>query len=221
MKTTKKRSIVAFDWDNTLVDTHAKGLECTFRAVNALGLAIDRQTLARQFVPDYHQTYRRLGVPEERLAEIDALWLRFYEQEVETHLFRDVPAVLAELTRRRHPLAVVTTGERRRVGEEIRRLGLEGRFAAVICREDVARVKPEPDALRLVRRALGMRRPMVVVGDHEDDVRMAQAAGERALQIVRGGDAGGAGRIASLHELLDRLDDDGTAEPSLSGGEAR
>lgn len=194
-------AMFVFDWDNTLVDTHEKGLECSLRAVRAAGVTISAEDFRRCYVPDYHAVYRALGIAEHRFDEVDDAWLRYYGGEVPTRCFDDVRPVLDALSSRGHRLALVTTGQRSRVHRELGQLGLDGRFARVVCREDVSLVKPAPDAVFLLRESFPEVERFTLVGDHPDDVEMARRGGIQGVLLRRGG-AAGAGEIASLRELL-------------------
>ena len=78
----------------------------------------------------------------------------------------------------------MTAGRSDRVGAELRRHGIEGLFEAVVYGDDDALQKPDPAPLRAALAGLGRDAAgSVYVGDTPDDMRMAVAAGVRAVGI--------------------------------------
>ena len=128
--------------------------------------------------------YARLGVPEARLEEANARWWAALDA-TETALFPGVRDALERLAATGYPLGIVTAGRSDRVGAELRRHGIEravrsGRLRrrrrAPEARSGTPRGRP---LAGLGRDAAGS----VYVGDTPDDMRMAVAAGVRAVGI--------------------------------------
>ena len=85
-----------------------------------------------------------------------------------------------------YPLGIVTAGRSDRVGAEVRRLGLEPLFGAIVYGDDFPAQKPDPAPYRAALERLGMADRVAAsryVGDTPDDMRMAVAAGARAIGI--------------------------------------
>jgi phosphoglycolate phosphatase-like HAD superfamily hydrolase len=81
----------------------------------------------------------------------------------------------------------VTAGERSVVAPQLVRLGLAGVFAVEVFGDDHPTHKPDPAPLRAALAALGLAdRPAATayLGDFLDDMRMARAAGTRAIGVA-------------------------------------
>jgi len=84
-------------------------------------------------------------------------------------------------------LGVLTNSGRRAAAEVLRRAGLEGCFEFVLCREDVAMMKPRPDGLVRAISILGMPRDRIFyVGDSRYDIIAAKQAGLRVVAVTTG-----------------------------------
>jgi HAD superfamily hydrolase (TIGR01549 family) len=184
---------ILFDWDGTLADTLGLIYEANVEVMAALGLPFDRTLYRRHFAPDWRVMYERLGVPADRLEEANARWWAALD-EADTALFPGVREALEGLAAAGHPLGIVTAGRSDRVGAELRRLGIDRLFGAVVYGDDGPAQKPDPAPLRAALAALGHadRAPAsIYVGDTPDDMRMAVAAGVGAVGIESVlGDAG-------------------------------
>ena len=117
------------------------------------------------------------------LEEANARWWAALDG-AETALFPGVRDALERLAATGFPLGIVTAGRSDRVGAELRRHGIDGLFGAVVYGDD-ARPRSR------IRHPCGRRSPgsavtprgSVYVGDTPDDMRMAVAAGVRAVGI--------------------------------------
>jgi HAD superfamily hydrolase (TIGR01509 family) len=82
----------------------------------------------------------------------------------------------------RFRMAVVSSSFRREIGPPIERAGLLPMFEAVICGDDVQRLKPNPDPYLLAVARLGVRSPLVIE-DSDSGVAAGRAAGLEVLRI--------------------------------------
>jgi HAD superfamily hydrolase (TIGR01549 family) len=184
---------ILFDWDGTLADTLGAIYRANVEVMAALGLPFDPAIYRRHFAPDWRVMYERLGVPADRLEEANERWWAALD-ETDTVLFPGVREMLRRLASAGHPLGIVTAGRSDRVGAELRRHGIEPLFGVIVYGDDGRAQKPDPAPLRLALTALGVAdRPSAstYVGDTPDDMRMAVAAGVRAVGIESVlGDAG-------------------------------
>jgi HAD superfamily hydrolase (TIGR01509 family) len=79
---------------------------------------------------------------------------------------------------------LVTSGDRVRVSKELAGLGVAALFEVLVCAEDTVQRKPHPEALLLALERMRVAPgEAVYVGDSPEDVKMAQAAGVRAVGI--------------------------------------
>jgi HAD superfamily hydrolase (TIGR01509 family) len=97
-------------------------------------------------------------------AEKEGLFLTYLSE------VRPVPAVLAvaEAYRGRLPMAVASGGYRETIERTLAQLGVREWFAAVVCAEDTARHKPEPDVFLEAARRLGVPPAACVVFEDTD-----------------------------------------------------
>jgi phosphoglycolate phosphatase len=205
---------ILFDWDGTLADTLGAIYEANVAVMTGLDLPFDQDLYRRHFAPDWRVMYGRLGVPEDRLEEANASWWAALGHD-DTQLFPGVREALDRLAASGYPLAIVTAGRSDRVGAELRRLGLEGVFGAIVYGDDFPTQKPDPAPFRAALERLGLADRIATsryVGDTPDDMRMAVAAGARGIGIESVlGDAadlraaGAHETAASMVEWVDRL----------------
>lgn len=178
---------ILFDWDGTLVDSLGAFHAANARVMAAFGLPFDVVMYRQQYVPDWREMYRRLGIPGDRLDEANELW--------ETAFGEGGDAVVAfpgavEALRRLHAagavLGIVTAGIRSVVEPQLERTGLGPLLPVRVFGDDLPVHKPDPEPLRRALRIAGGRhRPetSAYVGDAPTDMRMAVAVGARAIGI--------------------------------------
>jgi HAD superfamily hydrolase (TIGR01509 family) len=106
---------------------------------------------------------------------------------------RSIPAfpgleeALQELTAMGVKLGIATSKARTRLDLDLERLGLTDYFACTVTGDEVPNGKPAPDPIFAVAEGLGV--PIengLYVGDGENDIRAAHAAGMRAVGVAFG-----------------------------------
>jgi phosphoglycolate phosphatase-like HAD superfamily hydrolase len=178
---------ILFDWDGTLVDSLAAFHAANSAVMAAFGLPFDVVSYRRNYVPDWREMYRRLGIPGDRLEEANTMW------EAEFGSGGDAvvafPGAIDALTRLRDGgsvLGIVTAGHRAVVEPQLERTGLGDLLPIRVFGDDLPVHKPDPEPLRLALRLAGARhRPetSAYVGDAPTDMRMAVAVGALAVGI--------------------------------------
>ncbi len=167
---------VLFDWDGTLVDSAESTYRTYVRLFAGYGIPFDREIYARTYSPAWHNTFRQLGLAEERWDEADAKWLEYFAEET-TGLIADATDALERLSRSGLVCGIVTSGTRSRIERELVDLGVHHHFAHVVCGNDGHRKKPHPEALSVCLDRLGVAPDEAAyVGDTAEDVMMARAA---------------------------------------------
>ncbi len=88
---------------------------------------------------------------------------------------------------RTYALAIVSSGSRSRLKNELRSLHLNGFFATVICGDDTEEKKPSPEPLYLALRKLNVNsKNAIFVGDTYEDILMGKIAGCITVLIKSG-----------------------------------
>jgi HAD superfamily hydrolase (TIGR01509 family) len=188
---------ILFDWDGTLVDSLGPLYRANLAVMRAFGLPYDEATYRATYQPDWRRMYGRLGIADARLDEANELWHAAYADGAAGTLFPGTADALDRLAASGVRLGLVTAGERSVVTPQLHRLGLDARFDVAVFGDDHLVHKPDPAPLRAALAALGLAdRPAATayVGDYTDDMRMARAAGTRAIGI--------ASMLADPHDLL-------------------
>lgn len=173
---------VLFDWDGTLADTAEASFRCYVRMFEELGIPFDRETYARTYSPNWHFTYRALGVPEERWAEADERWLHHFSCE-SVALLDGAREILQTLSPR-VATGIVTSGGRERITRELAYHGLAAHVHDYVCGNDVKERKPHPEGLLVCMDRLRVRAgEAAYVGDSPEDIAMARAAGVTSIAV--------------------------------------
>ncbi len=179
-------SAVLFDWDGTLADSFAATHHASMAVFRHFGIAMDEIRYRDTYRPDWHETYRQLGIPEERWDEAGRIWRgRYLERSADVALFPGAAEALDALASAGVAVGVVTSADRVRFLADLDRLGLATRFAALVAFEDVVARKPDPEGLFLALRQLEVGPAEVFyVGDRHEDIEMGRRAGTRTAAVV-------------------------------------
>lgn len=172
-------SAVLFDWDGTLANSFATTRYASLSVFRHFGIRMDEARYRATYRPDWHETYRQLGIPESRWDEAGVIWRdKYLERRDAVRLFPDVQETLDVLTDRGLRLGVVTSADRQRFFEDLGRLGLANRFETLVAFEDATRKKPHPEGLLLALAGLdASAEDALYVGDRPEDVAMGKRAG--------------------------------------------
>jgi len=137
-------------------------------------------------------------------------WLRRYGSEIEP--LTGAVATIEALAERGLMLGLVTSSS----GSLpfLDRWGIRGAFKTIVCRDDVRRIKPDPEPLVLALERLGLAADDVLhVGDTPLDVRAGLAAGLPTIGVLTGAgteaqlrEAGAADVLHSIADLPDFLE---------------
>lgn len=179
-------SAVLFDWDGTLANSFAATRYASLSVFRHFGIRMDEARYQATYRPDWHETYRQLGIPESRWEEAGAIWREKYlERSHAVDLLPGVSETLDTLSGRGVRLGVVTSADRQRFFEDLGRLGLADRFETLVAFEDARHKKPHPESLLLALAGLGVEaRNAIYVGDRPEDVAMGKRAGTLTAAIV-------------------------------------
>ena len=173
---------VLFDLDGTLLDSFSVHYEVYEVMFARFGIRITKESFLSTYSPNWYETYRAMGLPEEHWGAANSCWV----DEAEKRTPELLPGVYETLTRlhQRFTLGLVTSGSKRRVLKDIERTGIRAFFKTIVTGDDIHTPKPAPESLELALRSLGMGPSEVVyVGDALADYEMAKAAGVHFLGV--------------------------------------
>lgn len=208
--TVPKPAAVIFDLDGTLLDTLDDIVLALQKALLSHHLELPARDRIVAMVGDGARVLvrRAVGRPTEDplVSAVLQTFLDAYSADPTpaTRVAEGADALLEALARRRIPAAVCTNkpGPLARVIVD-RMFG--ARIVATLGGGDTAHLKPHPDAVLAAVHALGDRSPVWMVGDGEQDMLAAHAAGITSI-LLRDG-YGSRARIAEANLVIDRLDE--------------
>lgn len=174
---------VLFDWDGTLLDSYAADSAAYLAMFQEMGIAWGLEDLAQHYSPNWYRVYRAAKLPRARWADADRAWRKHYAKHT-PELVAGARQVLSYL-RKSHELGLVTSGDRRRVVQQLRAFRLTAIFDTRVCGGDTRFGKPHPAPLRLALEQMCLEpAACVYVGDAPEDLEMARRAGVRAIAVL-------------------------------------
>ena len=216
------------DLDGTLLDTAAD----LAAAANRMLAVLDLPARSTQEVATYvGKGIRRLvercltgdlerRADPARLERAVELFSAAYEEESGRHcrMYPGVVEGLDSLIAGGVRLACVTNKAQRFTRPLLERMGLLGKFQVVVCGDMVERSKPDPACYLAACAQLGLQPPeALVVGDSENDVLAARAAGMRVVCVSYGYTEGKPVEALAADAVIDDL----RALPELLRSQAR
>lgn len=174
---------VLFDWDGTLINSYHADSQAYLAMFRELGVNWGLAELEQHYSPDWYAVYRAAKIPEERWDEANRSWRVHYAKHP-SPLMTATRGVLAQLGRR-HMLGLVSSGDRARVSQQLRKFRLTQMFRTHVLGGDTVEKKPHPEPLlKALREMKADARRCVYVGDTPEDVQMARAAGVQAIAVL-------------------------------------
>ena len=178
---------ILFDWDGTLVDSLGAFHRANATVMAAFGLPFDMALYRLHYTPNWREMYRRLGIPDDRVDEANALWETTFGSDGDGVVaFPGTAAALERLRDTGAVLGIVTAGHRAVVEPQLARTGLGDLLPVRVFGDDLAVHKPDPEPLRLALRLAGDgHRPETsfYIGDAPTDMQMAVVVGARPIGI--------------------------------------
>lgn len=206
--TSPRPAFIVFDLDGTLIDGYDAIGDALAYAMARFGLAPLVAEEVRALVGHGIEKLLEKAVGPARAAEGVRLFRERYPQVAvaKTRLMPDVPAVLARLAGRSHPMAVASNKPARFSRMILDASGVGGFFGAVAGPDEETPTKPDPTMLRRLMAGQGADPGgTLVVGDMEVDFEFARAAGCRVVLVPSGSrtrtDLAGVGADALLDSL--------------------
>lgn len=178
-----------FDLDGLLIDSEplwGRGESAVVEAHGGRLTAEDRlATVGRSIDASLEIYAERLGLPPGTAAQMRAELVERMEALIATDGRARPGAVeLVQALAGRIPLAVASNSDRRLVTASLERIGLTGRFTALVTAEDVAAAKPAPDVYLEACRRLAVE-PARTIGFEDSPAGIAalRAAGVTTIGV--------------------------------------
>jgi phosphoglycolate phosphatase len=190
---------VIFDLDNTLIKSTIDFQAMNRAVAEALlenGLPEDildskgrvNESIVRAYA--YFKTHNQNGWAEK--LEVDLNRVSAEVEMARVNESRPMPGAfetLEHLQGRGIKAAILTRGSRVYTMRALRATGMEGRFQAIVCRDDhpLSEAKPNPLALQRVFAQLGLSSSQCLfIGDHETDLLCAKGAETAFAAVLTG-----------------------------------
>lgn len=176
---------VLFDWDGTLLNSHAADTAAYLAMFREMGIPWGLAELEKHYSPNWYCVYRAAKLPRKHWDAADQVWREHYSIQ-RPKLIAGARRVLARVGAK-HSLGLVTSGDRDRVHRQLKEFELWNAFAARVCGGDTEERKPHPAPLRLALKRMRLDpSETVYVGDAPEDLQMARSVGVRAAIAVLG-----------------------------------
>ena len=183
--------LLIFDWDGTLMDSHARIVSCLRSAAMEVGLPTRHDEELRDIIGlGLDEVMARL-FPGVTLTQQEALVARYRDHflhisDVVETLFEGVVETLTQMRDRGYLLAVATGKSRAGLDRGLRQTGLGGVFEMTRC-ADESFSKPHPQMLEDILKGLGLPpERALMIGDTEFDLEMARNAGTASIGVTYG-----------------------------------
>lgn len=176
-----KYDTFVFDWDGTL--SSVKVLRLINERVNPYWRYRKRHALSKQ-------VKKKNMHSKSRSIRMVAPFVDFSFMIIKPKLHNDSREVLDELIKRGKTIALFTNGAEYRVLPELKKLGVERYFKAIISAQEVGALKPNPAGLNIALRMIRASKPRTLyIGDMADDIMMAKYAMVASCAIAAGFDS--------------------------------
>jgi phosphoglycolate phosphatase len=191
MNTAKPYDLLVFDWDGTLMDSHARIVACMQGAAYDVAAAPLADESVRNIIGLGLGEAIKALYPEADAAFIERFTAAYRERflgdgEAPQTMFEGAHDVLDDLERAGYLLAVATGKGRAGLDRVLAQAGLEGRFHVTRCADETFS-KPHPAMLEQILDYTGMAPAQaLMIGDTTYDLEMAHNAGVDALGVSYG-----------------------------------
>lgn len=182
-------SLIVFDWDGTIIDSHSAIIECMQEASRDLGLPIPEPARASHVIGLGMHDAMKIVAPDlaaERYPEFVAQYRRhFLAREEAMRLFPGMRELIQILSEQRK-LAIATGKSRKGLDRALAATGVKDWFKASRCADETT-PKPHPamllELMDELRVAAG---DVLMIGDTSHDMEMARAARVDSLAVTYG-----------------------------------
>ncbi len=168
---------VLFDWDGTVGKTLPVWMDAYRKVCADFGLSPTDQEIGAQF-GDWHGVLR-LGLAADDYEPFwDSMQPLIADQLALADIYPGAAQLLRQLAEFGASVALVTTSTRALVQPALERHGITDCFGAIVTAEDVSNHKPHREPIDKALSILGVENVgVVMIGDSDNDLRAANAAG--------------------------------------------
>lgn len=180
---------VLFDLDGTLIDSIELLLSSTRHAFEGRPRAPTTEEWVRGIGTPLVEQLRQFTDTEAEVALLLERYRRYQRDHHDrlTRCYDHVPAVVAQLAERGHPLAVVTSKATPIAHQSLAFVGLDQYFPVVVGFDDTTRHKPHPEPVSVALSKLGVSADRAVfVGDSPHDIHAGNGAGVLTVAALWG-----------------------------------
>lgn len=185
---------VLFDLDGTLIDTAADFIRIIQNMCREEDKTIVSADLIRTQVSEGARAMVKLVYPE--LEVTDPIFLAHRQRfldiygadiAVDTDLFEGMYPLLEELESHHIPWGIVTNKPRWLSEALLKALNLTTRCSVLVCPEDVANTKPDPEPMYLAAKQININaEDCIYVGDHPRDIDAGRNANMHTILAAYG-----------------------------------
>lgn len=181
---------ILFDFDGVLADTEPVHFACWREVLAGFGIDLDWASFRHEFVgvSDWAML-ERLGAARKPPISAEELWPSYarkrelFRMRIEAEPPFQQPTI--DLLRNLHgayKLAVVSSSHREEIEPPLTRAGITPLLKALVCGNEVQRLKPDPEPYLRAAELLGASKPLVIE-DSDPGVASGRAAGFEVLRI--------------------------------------
>ena len=181
---------VIFDMDGVIVDSEPYSMQALIDVLRHYGIDPSedelRRSYGRRVRDDFVDYFCRYGVEADLDTAIAHKQARYYHLAAgQLQPFPGVMPLIRRLRDRGYRLALASAGDRVKVAFGMQALGVDGAFEAVVCGDDVAHSKPDPEIYLTAAQRLGVPpAECVAIEDAPAGVEAVKRAGMRCIAVT-------------------------------------
>ena len=180
---------ILWDWNGTLLDDLAYGIEVRNRIFPAFGLPgiSCLEEYHAQFTFPIRLYYERAGVTDENFVEVAHAWMNEYVRGfASVPLHEDAREVLEQFARKGIRQTVLSASKRDLLEEQIAQFGIRPFFHEVLGLDDIYAGSKEDIGRAYLQRCGVAAEETLMIGDTLHDADVARAVGAHCVLVARG-----------------------------------
>ncbi len=164
-----------FDWDGCLANTLPQWYLSLESGLAEFGIEADESAIKSAF--HHWEQLEKLGI-DNMEAFVQVVYSQVQENLLSTKLMDGAEELLSELGDQRFNLAIVTSNSKQNVLPVLENLGLVNAFKAIVTKENVSQLKPDPEPLLLAMDQLAADSTKTwMIGDAKPDIVAGKSVG--------------------------------------------